>query len=257
MTDTALGGNMSTIETIVRQINRDLVPQFEEKLRAHLARQEREWLIEQVVRLTLDAHSLQEMDRRRFREEEDRKRAERASRVRAMGLNRGRLQEFLNQYKGYDRARLIREDLLKKDAPSKGGDLIGDSFRPPDGNRLLNHAKYMLFGLLFGDQSTHTHFERIQQELLTLTVPRLKADALDFMKATTELSALGTWQDPKGAANDMQADNVVLEIEYGEIEGELIGDGIILALSLINNLEINEEILYGRMENIEQSTLIT
>jgi hypothetical protein len=37
----------------------------------------------------------------------------------------------------------------------------------------------------------------------------------------------------------------------------LIGDGIILALSLINNLEINEEILYGRMENIEQSTLIT
>ena len=83
-----------------------------------------------------------------------------------------------------------------------------------------------------------------------------KSEALDFMKATTELSAAGTWQDPKGAANDLRADNVILEVEYGEIEGETIGNGIILALSLINNLEINEEILYGRMKNIEQSTLI-
>ena len=58
-------------------------------------------------------------------------------------------------------------------------------------------------------------------------------------------------------ANDMRADNVVLEIEYGEIQGERIGDGIVTALRLINNLEINEEILYGRMENIEQSTLVS
>ena len=71
------------------------------------------------------------------------------------------------------------------------------------------------------------------------------------------MSALGTWQDPRGAANDMQADNVVLQVEYGEIEGELVGNGIVLALGLINNLEINEEILYGRMENVEQTTLIT
>ncbi|MBI3737533.1 MAG: hypothetical protein HY258_00615 [Chloroflexi bacterium] len=248
---------MSTIETVVRQINRDLVPQFEEKLRAHLAAQDREWLIEQVVRLTLDAHSLQEMDRKRFREEEDRKRTERARRVRALGLDRDQLKKFVDKYKGQDRKRLIRDGYLKKSAPVKGADLIKGKSRFPKGNALLESAKDMLFGLLFGDESTNTYFDRIQRELLTLTVPRAKSDALDFMKATTELSALGTWQDPKGAANDMQADNVVLEIEYGEIEGELIGDGIVVALSLINNLEINEEILYGRMENIEQSTLIT
>lgn len=59
------------------------------------------------------------------------------------------------------------------------------------------------------------------------------------------------------AANDMRADNVVLEIEYGELEGERIGNGIVTALRLINNREINEEILYGRMENIEQSTLVS
>jgi hypothetical protein len=32
---------------------------------------------------------------------------------------------------------------------------------------------------------------------------------------------------------------------------------VVTALRLINNLEINEEILYGRMEKIEQSTLVS
>jgi hypothetical protein len=248
---------MSNIEVIVRQINRELVPQFEEKLRTHLQLQDREWLIEQVIRLTLDAHSLEEKDRRQFREEEDRKRTERARRVKEMGLDRGRLERFLGEQGGYDRGRLIHEGLLSKGTPVKGTDMISSEFRSAEGERLLDLAKDMLYGLLFGDETTNTSLRRTQRELLTLTVPRMKAEALDFMKATTELSALGTWQDPRGAANDMQADNVVLEVEYGEIGGELVGNGIVLALGLINNLQINEEILYGRMENVEQTTLIT
>lgn len=248
---------MPTIEAIVREINKDLVPRFEENLRAFLSHQDKEWLIEQIVRLTLDAHSLEEMDRKHFKEEETLRRAEREKRVKSLKLDRAKLNKFLRQYKGYIRFRLIRDGYLKKNAPPKGADLITEKFRPVEGNELLGHAKDVLYGLLFGDKNTNTFFDRIQKELLTLTVPRMKSDALDFMKATTELSAAGTWQDPKGAANDLRADNVILEIEYGEIEGEIIGDGVILALSLINNLEINEEILYGRMENIEQSTLIT
>jgi hypothetical protein len=39
-------------------------------------------------------------------------------------------------------------------------------------------------------------------------------------------------------------------------KGELVGDGILRTLSLINNLEINEQILYAQMINVEQSTLI-
>jgi hypothetical protein len=248
---------MTNIESIVRQINREFVPQFEEKLRAYLADQDKDWLIEQIVRLTLDAHSLEEMDRKHFKEEENQRRQERAERVRLLKLDEKKLADFLEKYKSLDRERLIDEKFLKTDAPAKGAGLITEKHRLPKGNDLLALAKDMLFGLLFGDEHTHTHFHRTQRELLTLTVPRMKADALDFMKATTELSALGTWQDPKGAANDMQADNVVLEIEYGEMEGEKIGDGVITALGLINHLEINEEILYGRMENIEQSTLIS
>jgi len=214
-------------------------------------------LIEQIVRLTLDAHSLEEMDRKHIREEETKRRRERAARVMKLDLDEQRLIEFVHQYKEYDREKLIQEGLLSAEAPAKGGELISDEGRSIEGNELLQHAKDMLFGFLFGDESMNTQFHRIQRELLTLTVPRLKADALDFMKATTELSAQGTWQDPKGAASDMRADNVVLEIEYGELEGERMGDGVITALRLINNLEINEEILYGRMENIEQSTLVS
>lgn len=248
---------MPNIDAIIRQINQELVPQFEEKLRAHLAEQDKEWLIEQIVRLTLDAHSLEEMDRKHIREKETHRRQERAERVKKLNLDQDKLRAFIRQYEGHDREILVQENFLSEDAPPKGGELITDDLRTPAGNQLLQYAKDMLFGFLFGDESTNTHFHRTQRELLTLTVPRIKSEALDFMKATTELSAMGTWQDPKAPAKDLRADNVVLEIEYGEIEGERIGDGVITALKLINNLEINEEILYGRMEKIVQSTLVS
>ncbi|HEX5943236.1 MAG TPA: hypothetical protein VFY66_13215 [Anaerolineales bacterium] len=248
---------MPNIDAILREINKDLVPQFEEKLRTHLAEQDKEWLIEQIIRLTLDAHSLEEMDRKHIREEDTKRRQERAERARKLDWNEKTLEEFVQQYDGYSREKLIQEGFLSPETPARGGKLITEDFRSLQGNELLEHAKDMLFGFLFGDESTNTHFHRTQRELLTLTVPRMKSDVLDFMKATTELSAQGTWQDPKGAVNDMRADNVVLEIEYGELEGERIGNAIVTALRLINNLEINEEILYGRIERIEQSTLVS
>jgi hypothetical protein len=248
---------MPNIEAILRQINKDLVPQFEEKLRAYLAGQDKEWLIEQIVRLTLDAHSLEEMDRKHIREAETKRRQARAERVKKLRLDPDQLREFVHQYKDYTRERLVQENYLSPDAPARGGELIGEEFRTAAGNELLRHTKDILFGILFGDERTDTLFQRTQRVLLTLTVPRMKSDALDFMKATTELSAQGTWQDPKGAANDTRADNVVLEIEYGEIESEKIGEGVITALRLINHLEINEEVLYGRIENIQQSTLVS
>ena len=86
--------------------------------------------------------------------------------------------------------------------------------------------------------------------------PRAKAGALDFMRASTELAAEGTWQDPDSVSNDEHAANIVLEVQFGETADELVGHGITTALSLINNLEINEQVLYARMINVEESTLI-
>ena len=247
---------MPSIESIIRGINKELIPQFEEKLRSYLVQQDKEWLIEQIIRLSLDAHSLEEMDRKTLQELKALKRAERAARVREMAFDEPRLVAFLAQYKSHDQKKLVEEGYLIEPLPSRGAEIIPPTCRSDKGEALLTSAKDTLFALLFGDQDTNTSFRRVQQELLTMTLPHFKAGSLDFMKATTELSAQGTWQDPESVSNDMRADNVLLQVEFGELESENIGHGIIRTLALINHLEINEQILYARMENIEQSTLI-
>jgi len=247
---------MDTIETIVRAIQRELTPQFEERLRAYLQEQDKEWLIEQIVRLTLDAHSLRDMDRRAIRAHKERQRAERIERVRDLALDEAKLRAFVARYRRHDRARLVRAGCLPPHAPRKGTALLGPQHRTERGRRLLNRAKDTLFALLFGDETTNTRLARVQRELLTVTLPLNKTSALDFMKATTELGAYGTWQDPQSVSNDERADNTLIIVEYGEIAGEWVGHGIVTALALINNLEVNEQVLYARMENVEESTLI-
>ena len=109
------------------------------------------------------------------------------------------------------------------------------------------NAKDVLFGSLYGDERSNELPKRVQRELLTLTIPRQKAKALDFMKTRTEINATGSWQDSNSPTNNGQTENIVLEIEYRETAEEGIEKGIFIALSLINNLEIKAEILYGRM----------
>jgi len=55
-----------TIEAIIRQINRELVPQFEEHLHAYQTTQEREWLIEQIIRLAAFIERYRPYDRHRL-----------------------------------------------------------------------------------------------------------------------------------------------------------------------------------------------
>lgn len=247
---------MTTIEAIVRSIQRDLVPAFEERLRAALADCDREWLIDQIVRLTLDAHSLEEIDRRSIVEARKRARAERLKRVRELALDRDRLLAFLAEHRAVSRESLVSAGALLPDAPPKGTTLITAAHRTEQGERLLTSAKDVLFALLFGDESTATSLDRVQPELVTIALPRHKASCLDFMRSSTELSAEGTWQDPESVSNDERADNVLLEVQFREVEGELVGNGIVVALSIINNLEINEQVLYARMINVEETTLI-
>ncbi len=248
---------MTTIDLVLREINQELSPQFEELLRAKLADQDREWLIDQIVRLTLDAHSLREADRKSEREAKARAREERLGRLRALALDRDRLATFNAEHEGTTRESLIAAGALAADAPAKGTTLITAAHRGRAGEELLQTAKDVLFGLLFGDAATGTDLPRTQQELLTFALPRHKAAALDFMRASTELTAAGTWQDPDSVSNDERADNVILEVQYGEVDGELVGTGIVRALSIINNLEVNEQILYARMIDVEQTTLIS
>ncbi len=248
---------MATIEDLVRAINRELSPQFEERLRQALADRDRDWLIDQVVRLTLDAHRLEDLDRASVMEAKARRRAERVARVTALALEPSLVRAFTADYTEMTRGRAISDSYLLPQAPVKGTALLLPEHRTEAGEALLVRAKDVLFGLLFGDEQTDTRLERVAQELLTLAVPRSKAGALDFMRASTELSAAGTWQDPDSVSNDERADNVLLEVQFGETADEIVGSGIVAALSVINNLEINEQVLYARMINVEESTLIS
>ena len=245
-----------TIEALLREVNRDRVPRFEERLRAALEGRDREWLVDQIVRLAPDAHSLQALDRRLAQAEQARRRAERAARVASMSIDAEWVLDFLERHQALDRASQLAGGFLRPDAPEKGTDPIGSAHRTPSGEERLTLAKDVLFALLFGDASMNTRLDRVQRELLTLTLPRFKAGALDFMRASTEISGAGTWQDPDSVSNDIRADNVILEVEFGEVAGEVVGHGIVRCLGLINNLEVNEQVLYARIVNVEESTLI-
>jgi len=183
-------------------------------------------------------------------------RAARVARVTALGLDRSSVATFAAQMAGLDRAALLASGHLLASAPEKGLDAIGTDHRSTAGEALLELAKDVLYGLLFGDESTNTLFYRTQRELLTMTLPRAKAGAFDFIPAATELSGAGMWRDPAGISNDVKADNVIVEIEFGEAPDEIVGHAVVRCLSLINNLEVNEQILYARMVNVEESTLI-
>lgn len=187
---------------------------------------------------------------------DDPARAARLARARALALDAAAIEAFAAAHAGLDRAALIAAGHLLDIAPEKGTDAIGGAHRSPSGDALLELAKDTLYVLLFGDTSTATRLDRVQRELLTLTLPRGKASAFDFIPAATELSGAGMWRDPSGVSNDVRADNVIIEVEFGEVAGEHVGHGIVRALSLINNLEVNEQILYARMINVEESTLI-
>jgi hypothetical protein len=246
---------LGTIDDLTQRIDRDLEPQFEERLRAALDGWDRETLIDELVRLVLTARNARN-GRDADATESESARDERDERVKSLGLDADRARQFAAQHGEAGREHLIQAGYLAAEAPPKGTDLLTAHHRSDAGNALLQEAKDVLFALLFGDETTGTSLDRVQQELLTLAMPRGKAAALDFMQASTELAAAGTWQDPESVSNDERADNVMLEVQFGETADEVVGSAIIAALSLINNLEINEQVLYARMINVEESTLI-
>ncbi len=111
-------------------------------------------------------------------------RQERLARLRAAKIDSRKLQEFVVHYRSVNRDALQAEGLLGCLAPEPGGPMIRREHRSVHGERLLLEAKDLLFALLFGDAQSSVHFERTERELLTLVVPRAKANALEFLQAS-------------------------------------------------------------------------
>lgn len=109
-------------------------------------------------------------------------RTARLERLKAMRLDRESLAAFVKRDRGYTRGRLIAEGLLVEAAPDKGTAMVDAEHRSAEGSALFQQAKDVLYGLLFGDEHCQVRFDRVERELLTLNLPRAKAQALGFMR---------------------------------------------------------------------------
>ncbi|MDG9728406.1 MULTISPECIES: hypothetical protein [unclassified Streptomyces] len=249
---------VTDIGALVREVRQELAGELRLRLREALADRPREWLVEQLLDLVLAPGLPAQRGIRAAAaptEEPADERQRRAERVHTLALDLERLRRFIDDYQVLDRDTLIGRGLLI-DPPLKGSCLLGPEHRSPEGEHLLTEAKDLLHALLFDDEEAGVCLDRVERELLTLTLPRHKAHVIAFvLRAATEIGAAGTWRDPGGMANDARAPNTVLQVEYGEVAEELVGNGITACLRLINNLEVNEVVLYARMENVEESTL--
>jgi len=226
---------LSELDEIVEAVRREIAPDHAARLRAALRQQDKAWLVDEVVRLIVErdlgvAPQVDVADPKVVDE------------------------EFIGRFVA-DHAAAARDGLVRSTAPAKGTALLGAEHRTAEGEAALQRAREVLSALLFGDESAGVVLDRGQQELLTVVLPRHKADALDFLRASTEMAAEGTWHDPQNVSNDEHADNAVLEVQFGEVESEAVGTGILAALRLINELEINEQVLYVRMVNVEETSL--
>jgi hypothetical protein len=242
------------IDNITDQLDAERQAAFRLRLREKLLGQPKEWLVEQLLTRIGDASDAGDAGdaSHEARQEE---RGARSARIQAMCLDDTCLQAFIARCRPLTRDRLEQDGFLIA-PPVKGAELIGASCRTPRGEALLREAKDLLEALLFGDEDLNVRLARVQRELLTITVARRKAGAIAcLLRAATEIDVEGTWRDPEEVSHDDRAPNTLIEVEYGEVATEAVGRGIKLALRLINDLEVNEQILYARMENIEESTL--
>nr|WP_152992289.1 hypothetical protein [Nonomuraea pusilla] len=285
----AVGGG---VDRLVAEVRRELAGELRARVRVRLLGQPVEWLVEQLLDLALpyaeaanpaphpaplgdadttapipapvrEEHGESGAEESRMRgsgveesgveqagEEGDGECGVRGARMRELCLDEQTLAALAERYSALDRAAL-RECGLLVDPPAKGGPLLGPAHRSPQGEELLGEVKDVLRALLFCGPDDGVMLDRVQRELLTLTVPRAKAHAVAFL---TPPGAEGTWGDPGPRAHDDRAPDALLQVEYGETANGLVGHGLVAALRLINELEINEQVLHAHMEDAEQST---
>lgn len=250
-----------TLEGLVAAIDAAMDGSFESRLRAELAAQEPAWLVDELVRLVvrerhLEASQQRQLSRHAQHIEPLAERRRRLRRIEDLGLDGAKLEAIVERYRQLDRAALESGGFLV-DPPHRGKEALDRHHRSADGESLLEEAHDLFYALLFCDSAQGVRLPRVQRDFLTVTLPSSKAALLErFMLAVTETRAAGTWLDPEGVSDDIEARNTVLQVEFGDTGGAQVSDGLVAVLRLVNNLEINEEILYARIERLEKSTLV-
>ena len=250
-----------SLADLVSTVEKELESEFETRLRAALEAKDRTWLLEALVQQALQERNLQAVPHRSLSRvaqhvEPLAERRQRLDRIRGLRLNSDSLRKTLERYRSLDRERLVAEGYLV-DPPHKGKEALSPQQRTSKGESLLRNAHDLFYALLFCDHKQGVNFVRSRKDFLTVTLPSSKSDTLErFMLAVTETHASGTWLDPEGVSDDIAAPNTILQVEYGDSSDGLISEALLAVLKMINNLEVNEEILYARIERLERSTLV-
>ncbi len=252
---------MSDLQEIVSALDGELEEEFEARLRARLASKDRAWLVAELTQQILRDRHLhaaghRQLSRQAQHVEPLAERRRRLDRIRGLGLTEAKLREAAERYRSLNREMLVAERYLVK-PPHKGKEALGAGHRTAAGEALLRAAHDHFYALLFCDHRQGVHLPRGRREFLTVTLPAAKAGTLErFMLAVTETRVSGTWLDPDGVSDDVGATNKILQVEYGDSPDGVVSDGLVAVLGAINNLEVNEEILYARIERLERSTLV-
>ncbi|WP_106793353.1 hypothetical protein [Aquimarina sp. Aq78] len=239
---------MDNISSIIKKAQDDLFPELEAKIRSELKQKDKGWLIDQIIYLTCERHSLH------AQKENLENMRRRLARISKKGYDDQSVKDFIDKYRKIRRENLEESGLLAN-PPHMGMAAIESRQRSTKGEALLEEARDMLYAILYGDEDINVNLTRGQEEILTMMLPRDKSDSLFFLKAVTEMDAAGTWKDPQGISNDDETDNIGLQVEFGDNVKESTGIAVFIALNLINLLHINEQIFYARMEKIEMSSL--
>ena len=239
---------MDNINSIIKKAQDDLFPELEAKIRSELNKKDKEWLIDQIIFLTCQRHSLHEQH------EKLQNMKEQLTRISQKAYNDQTVANFIKKYRKTSRKDLEAADFLIN-PPAMGLASIESHQRTAKGEALLEEARDMLYVALYGDETINVNLSRGREEMLNIILPRSKSDALSFLKAVTETNVAGTWKDPEGVSNDDHTSNIGLQVEFGDNEKGTIGMTVFVALNLINLLHVNEQILYARMENVERSSL--
>ncbi len=239
---------MDNISSIIKKAQNDLFPELEAKIRTELEKKDKDWLIDQIIYLTCERHSLHEQ-----KESLDDMR-KRLIRIGKTAYDDQSLVDFIDQYKKMNREELETARFLLN-PPHTGLGSIESHQRSKTGEALLEKARDVLYLALYGDKTINVNITRGQEEILTMILPLSKSDSLFFLKSATEVNATGTWKDPEGVSNDDHAQNIGLQVEFGDNKKGTIGIAVFVALHLINLLHVNEQILYARMEKVERSSL--
>ena len=248
------------LDEMVDRVRGRLENQWESEIRSELAQRDRTWLEDQLVQVILRDRAMDSTPQRALSRQEPHvepvaQRQQRLKRIQKMGWDADKLKQTVQQYQKLNRESLVKDGYLI-DPPHKGLAALTEANRSDKGRDLLQEAHDLFYALLFCDEKQGVRLPRPRRDFLTVTLPTKKKESLErFMLAVTETQALGTWLDPKGVSDDIDARNTILQVEYGDAPDHQISDALLVVLGMINELEVNEEILYGRIECLQRSTL--